>query len=214
MPYGAYSVNVSYGGDLETLEEELVVGPNSHNEVTELHCARLSYRYQHTVLVRDEAGASIGLIRLKIEYGNEIIEGLVGSSGEFTFGLSSEYNAYTVTATDVQIRYRTTTVECEGTDPCTVTMEAQQDYVFTISAEFERPINALFYVQLLDESDNPAMNSFVNFDPDDEIAVVQFKLNEQSELLRHKSVKFYMTCSGSEPQTVEIKLKSGEYEYA
>lgn len=40
---------MSYGGDLETLEQELVVGPGTNEEVVELHCTSLSYKFQHKV---------------------------------------------------------------------------------------------------------------------------------------------------------------------
>lgn len=45
MPYGSYNVNVSYKNDFEALEEELVIGADSGEEVVELHCKELSYKY-------------------------------------------------------------------------------------------------------------------------------------------------------------------------
>ena len=59
-------MNVSYKTHLEILEEELVIGPGSSDEIVELHCANLSYEYNGTVLVRDEDEKPIGLVRLWI----------------------------------------------------------------------------------------------------------------------------------------------------
>ena len=79
-------------------------------------------------------------------------------------------------------------------------MYPQQKYEFTISAEFERPMNALFYVKMLDDNDKQVMSDFVNFDPADEIATVKFTLNEYNSVLESGSVRFNLTCAGSEPQ--------------
>ena len=81
-------------------------------------------------------------------------------------------------------------------------MEPQEEYVFTISATFERPLSALFYVQMLDDNNKSVMNSYVSFDPDDVVAEVKFTLNEYSGLLTNEYVRFNLTCVGSEPQVV------------
>lgn len=92
-------------------------------------------------------------------------------------------------------------------------MEPQEEYVFTISATFERPLSALFYVQMLDDNNKSVMNSYVSFDPDDVVAEVKFTLNEYSGLLTNKYVRFNLTCVGSEPQVVEVELVEGQYKY-
>ena len=44
------------------------------------------------------------------------------------------------------------------------------------------------------------MSDFVNFDPADEIATVKFTLNEYNSVLESGSVRFNLTCAGSEPK--------------
>lgn len=126
----------------------------------------------------------------------------MGFYGDFEFGSSQQDESYVVTATDLLTRYRQTSTNCSGEDPCVVYMEPQAEYTFAIGATFQRPINALFSVDMLGDDGKAIMSKFVSFDQDDKVAQVWFTMSEQDERLPSSPVAFRLRSDGSKTQEV------------